>query len=322
MREQSNHYRRTTTVSHPGVWITAYILLLIATTGNGRAFQALGENTSSSSARQNVVQPTPDQQSENYSTSAFAHSLQGGRNTEVRHRAMRPKSTTTPTRIRVATLTPNAPLPHRLPSIGTAVDFASDASVFVQVDQQTPIPTPQPPASTPPAPNTTVPPPLPPEPAGPVSSTRPYLLDRSLFPELRGEKNSLPGNSGSSRQRRGRDPQAVRKNSLRAPWQTHDITWLPTDLSYAPLYFDDERLERHGHSLGFWQPAVSGVRFFATIPALPYLITQQPPGVNVYPLGQTRPGDQVAPYHVYPRFNWKAAFVEAGGWIGFFALFP
>ncbi|AMV33473.1 hypothetical protein VN12_15205 [Pirellula sp. SH-Sr6A] len=42
---------------------------------------------------------------------------------------------------------------------------------------------------------------------------------------------------------------------------------------YQPLYFEEVNLERYGRTCGLVQPALSGVRFLATIPALPYAMS-------------------------------------------------
>lgn len=47
---------------------------------------------------------------------------------------------------------------------------------------------------------------------------------------------------------------------------------------YQPLYFEEINLERYGRSnCGVLQPAASGLRFFATIPSLPYAMTVHKP---------------------------------------------
>jgi hypothetical protein len=71
--------------------------------------------------------------------------------------------------------------------------------------------------------------------------------------------------------------------------------WQSTNLCYQPLYFQDENLERYGYTFGPLQPALSAVQFFATIPALPYLMGAMPPRECVYTLGYARPGSNV-PY--------------------------
>ena len=43
--------------------------------------------------------------------------------------------------------------------------------------------------------------------------------------------------------------------------------------AYHPLYFEEANLERYGRTCGPLQPALSGLRFFATIPSLPYAMT-------------------------------------------------
>ena len=70
-------------------------------------------------------------------------------------------------------------------------------------------------------------------------------------------------------------------------WNGTSFYWNASQLNHQPLYFEDVNLERHGFSYGIWQPAVSGAKFFATLPALPYLMTAQPQHTMQYSLGET-----------------------------------
>jgi hypothetical protein len=76
---------------------------------------------------------------------------------------------------------------------------------------------------------------------------------------------------------------------------------------HRPLYFEERALERHGHSWGPFQPAVSGVRFFATLPTLPYTMGARPPGTRI------STGDGVRPQsdHLSPREHLRGAAVGA-----------
>ncbi len=65
----------------------------------------------------------------------------------------------------------------------------------------------------------------------------------------------------------------------------------PSAICHKPLYFSDTMLERHGHQrFPCVQPLASGVRFFGTLPIMPYLMTLHPPGEDIYNLGHYRPG--------------------------------
>ena len=94
-----------------------------------------------------------------------------------------------------------------------------------------------------------------------------------------------------------------------------------SSLCHRPLYFEEVNLERHGymwrdHHLkgvpaAIVQPVLSGARFFATIPALPYLVVAEPPGEGIYALGHYRPGSP-APYQIHrPPVKPLAGTVEA-----------
>lgn len=62
--------------------------------------------------------------------------------------------------------------------------------------------------------------------------------------------------------------------SLRA---SHLVTSPSAAVPYQPLYFEQVNVERYGRYYGPCHPAASAVRFFATIPALPYAMTVHRP---------------------------------------------
>ena len=67
--------------------------------------------------------------------------------------------------------------------------------------------------------------------------------------------------------------QSTESSTVWAPGPTPDSLNFP----YQPLYFEESNLERYGRSCGHLQPALSGMRFFATIPSLPYAMTVRRP---------------------------------------------
>ena len=83
-------------------------------------------------------------------------------------------------------------------------------------------------------------------------------------------------------------------------WPQTTYLWKASALCHKPLYFEDEQLERYGHS---WppcvQPFVSGAHFFCTLPVLPYCMGVEPPMECIYALGHYRPGN-CAPYMFDP----------------------
>jgi hypothetical protein len=83
-------------------------------------------------------------------------------------------------------------------------------------------------------------------------------------------------------------------------WHTTTFAWTAASSCHNPIYFDDEQLERYGHSWGpVKQTAVSAVKFFATVPLVPYFMGVNPPNECIYELGQFRPGS-CAPYYLDP----------------------
>ncbi len=106
-------------------------------------------------------------------------------------------------------------------------------------------------------------------------------------------------------------------------WGEVTYMWKASGLCHKPLYFEDEALERYGHSWGpFVQPLVSGAHFFGTVPILPYKMGLKTPNECVYALGHYRPGN-CAPYLIDPiPFTWRAAIFQAGGAVGVAAFLP
>ncbi len=106
-------------------------------------------------------------------------------------------------------------------------------------------------------------------------------------------------------------------------WAETLYTWKASSLCHKPLYFEELALERYGHSKGpYVQPLYSAAHFFASLPALPYLMGLRPPKECVYALGHYRPGS-CAPYLKYPiPISTRGALFEAGAVVGAAAVLP
>ena len=106
-------------------------------------------------------------------------------------------------------------------------------------------------------------------------------------------------------------------------WPQTTYMWKASALCHKPLYFENESLERYGHSWGpYVQPLVSGAHFFTRLPILPYEMGLEPPNECIYSLGHYRPGS-CAPYMIDPiPFSWRAALFEAGAVVGAAAVLP
>jgi hypothetical protein len=100
-------------------------------------------------------------------------------------------------------------------------------------------------------------------------------------------------------------------------WPQTTYMWKASALCHKPLYFENEQLERYGHSWGpYVQPLVSGAHFFSRLPILPYEMGLEPPNECIYALGHYRPGS-CAPYMIDPvPFTWRAGLFEAGAVVG------
>lgn len=99
-------------------------------------------------------------------------------------------------------------------------------------------------------------------------------------------------------------------------WVPLSYSWEAPQLKYNPLYFEDAQLERYGNDIGILQPFLSGARFYATIPTLPYQMMSEGNSVchTVYDFGYARPGDCV-PYALeIPEFSWTGS-LASGGWV-------
>ncbi len=101
------------------------------------------------------------------------------------------------------------------------------------------------------------------------------------------------------------------------------VNWKPANICHLPLYFEDAMLERHGHvRWGHAQPIVSGAKFFATMPLLPYLKTLQPPCEYRYTLGHFRPGSCAPALKDHLPWDRRAAVVETVSLGAFFWAAP
>ena len=102
-----------------------------------------------------------------------------------------------------------------------------------------------------------------------------------------------------------------------------EFTWVPTELWYKPLYFEDAILERAGQSKhALLQPWLSGAHFFGTFPLMPYRIGLDRPYDRVYSLGHYRPGSPTPCLGNRLPLEVDAATFEAMTWAGLFFLLP
>lgn len=100
--------------------------------------------------------------------------------------------------------------------------------------------------------------------------------------------------------------------------------WKASAVSTKAAYFEDVQLERYGHTIvcPALQPVVSGAKFFATIPMLPYKMGVTPPNECVYTLGHYRSG-VCSPYMVEPfPLSARGALFEAGAIAGAVLIIP
>jgi hypothetical protein len=106
-------------------------------------------------------------------------------------------------------------------------------------------------------------------------------------------------------------------------WPQTTYMWKASALCHKPLYFEDEQLERYGHSWpGCCQPLMSGAHFFTRLPVLPYCMGVEPPMECIYALGHYRP-NSCAPYLCNPvPISARGALFQAGAVVGAAAVLP
>ncbi len=150
--------------------------------------------------------------------------------------------------------------------------------------------------------------------AGDVPVTR-LSLNIQPEPGRMPEQRGTPAISNSSATA-GHTPEANRN------WRESLVHWNAPETTHGPLYFEEPNLERHGYSRGYWQPLVSGLRFFSTAPLLPGLMTLDRPFTLQYELGESRVGS-FTPYRARKiPWNAKSLLVEIGVVSGFSFIIP
>jgi hypothetical protein len=104
-------------------------------------------------------------------------------------------------------------------------------------------------------------------------------------------------------------------------WIPQTVTWKASNLCHKPLYFEDEQLERYGHSAGpILQPLKSTAHFFVRVISWPYATGIHPINECQYALGFYRPGN-CAPWLIDPipislsGAARQALFVTGGAYI-------
>lgn len=102
-----------------------------------------------------------------------------------------------------------------------------------------------------------------------------------------------------------------------------DFLWVPANVFYSPLYFEDPALERYGHTHGpLLQPFASTGRFAAQLVGLPYQMALDPPHRRVYPLGFFRPGECAPKQVPNVPLNARAAAEAGAVYTGLIFAFP
>ena len=119
-------------------------------------------------------------------------------------------------------------------------------------------------------------------------SPRALTSIRSISPDISIKRKGLTGGVGKELPREcslGDAPVEPRH------WEPTTFAFTAASTCHKPVYFEDEQLERYGHTYGpIVQTTVSAVKFYATVPLLPYYMGVYPPNECIYDLGTYRPG--------------------------------
>ena len=147
------------------------------------------------------------------------------------------------------------------------------------------------------------------------------LLSIDTSPKPKGDSNIIPVDL--NRKAFGEPPtvqaaQSTELNTTWAPGPTPDSMTFP----YQPLYFEEPNLERYGRTCSNMQPVLSSMRFFATIPALPYAMTVHHPNQPYHWRWPYEAGWGAPRVRELPPFNAKAGLVQAGVLTGLIFVVP
>ena len=150
------------------------------------------------------------------------------------------------------------------------------------------------------------------------------MQDQSLFKPLRDIKVRMPRDDmrlppDCSGPHFEAEPDARRRRFGAAM----TFYWEPTNYFHMPAYFDNVPLERYGQTKrAFFEPFVSGAKFAAGIPTLPYKVGVNRPHDCVTTLGHQPPGSCVPCIKQTLPVEADAAFVEAAVAVGLVFLLP
>ncbi len=146
-------------------------------------------------------------------------------------------------------------------------------------------------------------------------------LDINIIAKSKAGANELPDNLATSVQ--GDVPVLSGATAAEMEHQVSGFSGMTADrVGYQPLYFEEVNLERYGYSPYRLGPAASVVRFYATIPAIPYAMTVHPPRQAQY-WNWPYPAGWGAPrVRELPPLQCKGGLVQAGAIAGAAFLVP
>ncbi len=161
---------------------------------------------------------------------------------------------------------------------------------------------------------------------------------KRILPELIDGSFKLPalGAPSTSTEDVGRVPPGIRSddgspevqlpenaNDRGFDWDWAVSNWAAANTFSYPRYFEDRMLERHGHErCPTLQPFVSGARFFATVPMMPYLMTVSPACECEYTVGFYRSGSCAPVMCQRPPWERRAVIAETAAIATAIIAFP
>ncbi len=95
-----------------------------------------------------------------------------------------------------------------------------------------------------------------------------------------------------------------------------------SSFSYQPLYFEQANVERYGRSRCRLSCVASAMRFYATIPTLPYAMTVHHPNQNYFWHWPYKAGWYAPAVRERPPLNSKGSLVQSAAITGLFFLVP
>ncbi len=137
----------------------------------------------------------------------------------------------------------------------------------------------------------------------------------------KGDSNLVPENLAHDAMGEIPTVHAARSDEMIGQWMESSIRRADR-FAYQPLYFEEVNLERYGRHNGIAGPALSSLRFFATIPSLPYAMTVHNPNTSYTWNWPYEAGWGAPRVRELQPLQWKPSLVQAGAITGLIFVVP